>query len=129
MANSKQKVCITRGANATFQGDGLRQQIVYRDLGIRDATAGRFNAHIMRTGSGERKVPRHVHTVDLQLLYILDGWIKMWLEGDGEVTLKPGDSCLIPGGVQHEVLDWSDDFELLEVTSPAEYETLDAPAG
>ena len=49
--------------------------------------------------------------------------------GRGEVTLKEGDCIVTPGGTAaHEVYDWSDDFELLEITSPAEYETADAPA-
>ena len=129
MVDAKPKVCVTRASEAKFEGDGLREQIVYRDLGVRAATGGRFNAHIMRSGAGERKVPRHFHKLDLQMIYILRGRIRMWLEDYGEVTLKPGDSCLVPGGVLHEVLDWSDDFELIEVTSPAEYETVSVDAG
>jgi len=129
MVDSKPGVCIARAAGANFAGDGLREQIVYRDLGVRNATGGRFNAHIMRSGTGERKVPRHFHKLDLQMIYILQGWIRMWFENSGEVTLKPGDSCMVPGGVLHEVLDWSDDFELIEITSPAEYETVAADAG
>ena len=127
MVDTKEKVSIARADEGKYEGDGLRTQIVYRDLGVREATGGRYNAHIMRTGTGERKVPRHVHQLDFQMIYILKGWIRMWFEDQGEVTLNPGDSCLMPGGMSHEVYDWSDDFELLEVTSPADYETTDAP--
>ena len=128
MVDTKQKVYISRAADAKFEGDGLREQVVYRDLGVREATGGRYNAHVIRTGTGERKVPRHVHKLDFQLAYVLKGWIRFSFEDQGEVTLSAGDSFLIPGGVPHEVLDWSDDLEGLEITSPADYETTDAPA-
>ena len=129
MVDTKKKVSISRGDEAKYESDGLREQIVYRDLGVREATGGRYDAHIMRSATGDRKVPRHVHKLDLQMVYILKGWIKFEIEGRGEVTLKEGDNMVMPGGTAHAVYDWSDDFELLEVTSPAEYETLDAPAG
>ena len=129
MVDTKQQFSIARADEGKYESDGLRTQIVYRDLGVREATGGRYNAHIMRTGTGERKVPRHVHKLELQLIYILNGWIRFWFEDQGEVTLNKGDSCLIPSGMSHEVYDWSDDFELLEVTSPAEYETVEATAG
>lgn len=129
MVDTKEKACITRAADAKYEVEGLREQIVYRDLGVRAATGGAYNAHIMRNGKGERKVPRHVHKLDFQMIYILCGWIRMWFEDQGEVMLNAGDSCLISAGASHEVYDWSDDFELLEITSPADYETVDAPAG
>ena len=85
----------------------------------------------MRTGKGpgERKVPRHIHKLDYQMIYVLKGWVRIWFEGRGEVTLKEGDSYVSPGDVPHEVYDWSDDHEVLEITSPAEFETVDAPNG
>ena len=129
MANTKQKVSIARGDEGKYEGDGLRNQIVYRDLGVREATGGRYNAHIMRNGTGERTVPPHLHKLDLQMVYILKGWMKFGIDGRGEVTLKEGDCMVLPGDTAHEVHDWSDDFELLEVTSPADYETVEAPAG
>ena len=51
MVDTKEKVSIARADEGKYEGDGLRTQIVYRDLGVREATGGRYNAHIMRTGS------------------------------------------------------------------------------
>ncbi|MDE2405366.1 MAG: cupin domain-containing protein [Sphingomonadales bacterium] len=34
---------------------------------------------------------------------LLAGAARLWLEGDGEVTLAPGDHLLIPAGVRHRV--------------------------
>jgi hypothetical protein len=32
---------------------------------------------------------RHFHDVDVQMIYVLKGWIKSEFEGQGEVTLPP----------------------------------------
>ncbi len=131
MVDTTRKVCIARAADAKFEDVGRRVQLEYRDLGVREATGGRYDAHVLRTGTGtgERKVPCHVHDLDLQMVYVLKGWVRIWFERSGEVTLKEGDCCVTPGGVVHEVRDWSDDHEVLEITSPADFETVDAPAG
>ena len=130
MVDTKQMVCISRAAGAKFEDIGRRLQLEYRDLGVRQATGGRFNAHILRTGkgTGERKVPRHVHKLDFQMIYVLKGWVRMWFEDRGEVTLKKGDSYVVPGDVLHEVHDWSYDHEVLEITSPADFETIESSA-
>lgn len=122
---SGQSFQLARIENATFEGDGLRGQFVYRDLGIRGATDGKYHAHVIKAvQSSPPKIGRHIHTeIDFQLVYILKGWMKFWYEGQGEVTVHAGDCVLQPPGIEHDVLEWSDDLELLEVTSPAEFGT------
>ncbi len=44
-------------------------------------------------------------------------------EGQGEVLLKPGDCVLQPPGIRHDLTACSDDMELVETTSPAEFGT------
>lgn len=41
----------------------------------------------------------------------------------GEVTLQAGSSVLQPPGIVHREVRHSDDMELIEFTSPAEFET------
>ena len=128
MVYTKHEISISRADNAAFKGTGRRAQLIYRDLGVREATGGRYDARVLRTGAGERKIPRHVHKLDFQMVYVLKGWVRIRFEGSGEVTLNEGDCCVTPGGVAHEVQDWSDDHEVLEITSPADFETVNAPA-
>lgn len=45
------------------------------------------------------------------------------------VGFNPGDRCTVPRGSLHEVLDRSDNFELIEITSLADYETVPAETG
>ena len=58
MADTKQKISISRADDAIFDDIGRRVQLESRDLGVRDATGGLFNAQVVRTGTGagERKV-------------------------------------------------------------------------
>ena len=110
-----------------FRTDGLRTYAKYRDLGMSAATSGLLQAHVIRL------VPpcdpavvskRHYHDVELQMIYVLKGWIKG--EYDGEVvTLHEGAAWLQPPRIEHRVLDYSDDCELLEIVVPANFKTVE----
>jgi uncharacterized cupin superfamily protein len=110
---------------ADFKADGLRSYAQYRDLGIAAASAGLCQAHVIRfvppCTDAVRK--RHVHTVDLQLVYVLQGWIKNEFEGHGEQMMSAGSCWLQPSGIKHTVLDYSPDCEVLEIIVPANFKT------
>lgn len=75
MSENEQTLSIVHAADAPFEDNGLRAQFVYRDLGVRDATHGRYNAHVIKAKSPDApKVGLHRHTaIDFQLVYILKG--------------------------------------------------------
>ncbi len=107
-----------------FKGGGLRGTFSYRDLGIRRATAGMAGAHVIRAedlpkgGTG-----RHSHTLEFQMVYVLKGRVTFWYDGRGKVAMGPGDCVYQPPGIRHELIAWSRDMELLEITMPAEFAT------
>ena len=72
----------------------------------------------------------HIHHLDFQMIYILKGWVIFEYEGQGEVTFRAGSAALQPPGIKHREVSHSDDLELIEITSPAEFETelTDPPA-
>lgn len=112
-----------------FEG-GLRAFFEYRDLGIAAATGGSYVAHVIRAVPGRHAEPTwHVHDLDFQMVYILQGWVVFEYEGQGEVTLRPGTCVLQPPGIRHREVRHSDDLELIEICSPAKFETtlIDAP--
>ena len=120
------KLSIVHAKDAEFVVNGLRSQFVYRDLAIKDATAGRFHAHVIKPQNKNEasQVGLHRHNeIDFQLVYILEGWIRFWYEGHGETAAKAGTCNLQPPGISHDVIEWSDDLELLEITSPDKFET------
>lgn len=112
-----------------FEG-GLRAFFEYRDLGIAAATGGSYVAHVIRAVPGRHAEPTwHVHDLDFQMVYILQGWVVFEYEGQGEVTLRTGTCVLQPPGIRHREVRHSDDLELIEICSPAKFETTltDAP--
>ena len=107
---------------------GLRSFLEYRDLGVADATNGQYRARIIRAKKGANTDDLHTtglhsHRLDFQMIYILKGWMRFTYEGRGEHTFGPGDCCLQPPGIVHNEIECSDDIELLEITSPAQYQT------
>ncbi len=127
MSKTDQKFSASFAKDAKYQ-DGLRDFLEYRDLGIADASGGQFRAHVMRVKENAGDFDLHTtglhrHHLDFQMIYILKGWIRFTYEGQGEHTFGPGDCCMQPAGIIHNELDCSDDLELLEITSPAKYET------
>jgi quercetin dioxygenase-like cupin family protein len=61
--------------------------------------------------------------VQLQLVYILKGWVRFEYEGQGEVLLQAG-SCVhqLPG-IRHREIAHSDDLELIEIVLPGDFTT------
>ena len=115
------------GTGTTFGGfEGvLRSFFEYRDLGIKSATGGKFVAHVIRAVPGKHTEPQwHTHNLEFQMVYILKGWVKFEYEEEGEITLREGSSVLQPPGIKHREVSHSDDLELLEICSPAEFETI-----
>jgi hypothetical protein len=112
---------------ADFKADGLRPYALYRDLGIAAATAGLARAHVIRfvPPCTDEMRKRHAHRTDLQLVYVLKGWIKNEFEGHGEQMMSTGSCWLQPSGIEHTVLDYSPDCEVLEIIVPADFTTED----
>ena len=111
-----------------FKSDGLRSYARYRDLGMSKATHGLLQAHVIRmVPPCDPKVvsKRHFHAVNVQMIYVLKGWIKSEFEGVGEVTMREGTAWLQPPRIKHSVLDYSEDCELLEIISPADFKTVE----
>ena len=117
-------------ADSPFVSEGLRAFFEYRDLGIKEATGGRFGAHVIRARPGIEAVPQwHTHQLEFQMVYVTRGWIAFEYEGVGEVRLEAGSCVHQPPGIRHRELAHSDDLELVEITLPAEFgtTTLEGP--
>jgi quercetin dioxygenase-like cupin family protein len=119
------KFAVSHPKDTKFEG-GLRAFFEYRDLGIKEATAGRVDAHVIRAVQGRPAVhQRHHHDVEFQLVYVLKGWIEFNYEGVGDVMLTAGACVHQPPGIRHTELGHSDDLEMLEVVLPANFATVE----
>ena len=107
---------------------GLRSYAKYRDLALARATGGMVQAHVIRLlAPCDPKVVSkwHYHDVNLQFIYVLNGWSKNEFEGQGVHTMHKGACWLQPPKIKHRVLDYSPDCELLEVVLPADFDTVE----
>ncbi|MGE9007311.1 cupin domain-containing protein [Leptospira interrogans] len=127
-ARPKQRIAISHHRDEDFKADGLRTYAQYRDLGIAAATHGLAQAHVIRLigpCNPEEVSKLHYHDVEFQMVYVLKGWVKTYMEGQGETLMKEGGCWTQPPRIKHLILDYSDDVELLEVILPAEFKTVE----
>jgi hypothetical protein len=127
-ARPKQRIAISHYRDEDFKADGLRTYAHYRDLGVAAASNGLAQAHVIRLigPCNPAEVSKlHFHDVEFQMVYVLKGWVKTYLEGQGETLMKAGSAWTQPPRIRHLIMDYSDDVELLEVILPAEFKTVE----
>ena len=127
-ARPKQRIAISHYRNEDFRSDGLRTYAHYRDLGIAGASGGLAQAHVIRLigPCNPAEVSKlHYHDVEFQMVYVLKGWVKTYMEGQGETMMRQGSAWTQPPKIKHLIMDYSDDVELLEVILPAEFKTVE----
>ncbi|MSR62193.1 MAG: cupin [Planctomycetes bacterium] len=97
----------------------------YRDL-LPGRLGGRFIAsHIAIPEGGPVADYVHFHRVRFQLIYCRAGWVRVVYEDQGEpFVLAAGDCVLQPPEIRHQVLSSSAGLEVIEVSCPAEHETV-----
>ena len=130
-ARPKQRIAVSHHREEDFKADGLRTYAKYRDLGIADASNGLARAHVIRLigPCNPAEVSKlHFHDVEFQMVYVLKGWVKTYMEGQGETLMKAGSAWTQPPRLKHLIMDYSDDVELLEVILPAEFKTVELAA-
>jgi hypothetical protein len=127
----RQRIAISHHREEDFKADGLRTYAKYRDLGIVEASNGLARAHVIRLigpCNPEEVSKLHFHDVDFQMVYVLKGWVKTYMEGQGETMMQQGSAWTQPPRIKHLIMDYSDDVELLEVILPAEFKTVELAA-
>jgi mannose-6-phosphate isomerase-like protein (cupin superfamily) len=109
-----------------FKANGLRSYALYRDLGIAAATNGLVQAHVirMRPPFPEDMKKRHYHGTVFQMMYILKGSTTVQIGDEPPMTMSAGGCWIQPPGVEHAVLGYTPDFEVLEILLPANFDTV-----
>ncbi len=121
-----------KGQDASWT-PGLREIFEYRDLGFKDSTNGDYVAHVIRH-NGKKVTDEvqqwHIHECDFQFVYVLNGWAEFEYEGQGVRRIEKGDCINQRPMIPHREIACSEDFEVLEIVSPANFVTkvVDAPA-
>ena len=114
---------VSHASDAHFER-GLRGYYEYRGLGIKEATDGRIDVHVIRAVPGEPfSSEPHVHRTTFQLVYVLKGWIELEYEEYGVQRFEAGASVFQPPSIRHREVGHSDDVEMVEIVMPADFET------
>jgi len=66
----------------------------------------------------------HYHTLDFQMVYVLKGWARVWFDGIAEVRFEQGSCMYQEPGIVHKVLEYSDDYTVIEIAMPADFSTV-----
>ncbi len=109
-------------------GEGPRKFFKYRDLGVAAATNRRIHIHVVRaTQAVNGGTGWHSHSMG-QLFYVLRGWADLAVQNQPWVRMHSGDAMCISPRMSHNVPGFTDDYLVLEMCIPADYDTVDAPA-
>ena len=91
---TKPKVIMSRASDNKWENKGLRSFLEYRNLGIEEATGGKFGGNIARALQAKKATDHaalHYHTVGFHLTMVLRGWMRTYYDGLGEVIMNAGD--------------------------------------
>ena len=105
---------------------GLREIFDYRDLGIKASTDGDYIAHVIKANgktNPDAVQQWHRHNCNFQFVMVLNGWAEFEYEGEGIHRIEKGDVINQRPGILHREIACSDDFEVLEIVSPADFKT------
>jgi quercetin dioxygenase-like cupin family protein len=130
-AHPSQHFAASYAKDSPFTTRGLRTFWEYRDLGVAAATHGRFRAQVLRATrpSPPGGTGWHFHALEFQLYYVLRGFLRTQVEGQGELIFRAGDAFLQPPGTWHNVVAFCEELEMLELVSPADIGTVAGDPG
>jgi mannose-6-phosphate isomerase-like protein (cupin superfamily) len=97
----------------------------YRELMPSRAGGSVVASHIRVGTNGPVPDYVHFHRVQFQIIYCVRGWAKLVYEDGGPPSIMRAGDCVVqPPTIRHRVLESGDGLEVVEVTCPAEHETI-----
>ena len=96
-----------------------------RDTGIGKATGQVASVQVARPLSGTQHSLTTKHTSDILFTFVMEGSLTLQGEGQSPHALARGDAYVIPPDMLTTLRDCSEDLELLEVSLPAAFDTIE----
>lgn len=100
-----------------------------RDTGLREATHGRVDVHVLRLADADSRgpEPRIQRRGSFAFLFVLQGALEIELDDLPRTRLGVGGSCIIPAASRLQLDRYSPDLEVLEVDMPPAWTGLPGP--
>ena len=96
----------------------------FRETGVKKATNEMVCVHVARKVPDEKSQPTISHSADILFTFIMNGALELKAEGHGSSQLKPRDAFVVPPHTKYQLLNCSDDLELLQVALPGKFDTI-----
>jgi quercetin dioxygenase-like cupin family protein len=68
--------------------------------------------------SAGQEIPEHVHETQEDIIFILAGKARMWIDGTGEFSLEKGTFVRVPKNTKHRIFDVTEDILNYDVFTP-----------
>jgi quercetin dioxygenase-like cupin family protein len=111
-------LCYTPALPALWR-NGFWPFFQYRDLGLHGASRGTMGAEHIKYVGPRDSTGWFRHNLDFDWLYILKGQVSVEYETGTTEVLNTDDAILLPAGFGLRLFGFSDDYEALEITTPA----------
>jgi len=117
-----QRFCHHKVTEATWEPWRI-EGFEYRDTGINVATKGVASVQIARLFNTKTKPQLHSHDTDILFTFVMQGEMKLLADGQEPQFLHKGDAYVVPPHLKHQISNFSNDLELLEVSLPGNFKT------
>jgi len=93
-----------------------------RDVGMRVLYSNRddggdLTCFVVRCPEGA-EIEEHVHEDETDVIYVLRGRARMWVEDRGVFTLRPRVFVVVPRGLRHRTYDVEEELVIYDVFTP-----------
>lgn len=95
----------------------------YRDTGINIATKGIASVHVAKALMSNSERQLISHDADILFTFVMQGEMQLYAEGHKKHKLHKGDAYVIPPNLKYQIIGYSNDLELLEVSLPGNFKT------
>ncbi len=102
---------VTESPHPFLRGVGMRVLYSRRDDG------GDLTCFVVRCPQG-LEIEEHVHEDETDVIYVLRGKAKMWIEDRGVFLLQPGVFVVVPRGLRHRTFDVEEELIIYDVFTP-----------
>jgi hypothetical protein len=129
MSDHAEQAAATPGylsaADHSWEGAGLRDFFLYKDLGTAAATDGKVLMKLVKANNPpEHGTGWHRYVADFHIIYMLRGWARFMIETK-ECLVQAGDRLTQAPEAARYLFDYSPDMEYLEVVGPVDFRTVE----